>query len=97
MDRKQPDANPPPPPLPGRVTDFFNKVAPRADRSPLSELQERYREKRAEDRRALQGTPPMPNFHGTEYIVELRIREWMMRMEKEQRDAAKHKPKPPQA
>ncbi|MDF3024834.1 MAG: hypothetical protein K0R10_2195 [Alphaproteobacteria bacterium] len=103
MDKK-PD--PKPLPLPDASRDFFNKVAPRADRTPLKELQERYADKRAEDRLATHGTLPIPNHHSTEFIVEMRIREWMMRMEREAADerkaraaieAAKTKPPVPPA
>lgn len=99
-DPKKADA---PLPIPGRVRDFFDRVAPRAGRTPLQELQERYADHRAEERRALHGTLPIPNHHGTEFIVELRIREWMMRMEREAAEERKaraaleatKKPKPP--
>lgn len=105
MDKKpDPKKAETPLPVPGRVRDFFGTVAPRRDSTPLTELQKRYAEKRAEDRLAVNGTPPMANYHGTEFIVELRIREWMMRMEKEAAeerkaraaiDAAKNKPPAP--
>lgn len=100
-DPKKADA---PLPIPGQARDFFDKVAPRADRTPLQDLQERYADHRAEERRALHGTLPIPNHHGTEFIVELRIREWMMRMEREAAEerksraaieAAKNKPPAP--
>ncbi len=104
MDKK-PDSTKPPAalPLPAKAADFFNTVAPRRDSTPLAELQKRYAEKRAEDRLATNGTPPMANYHGTEFIVEMRIREWMMRMEREAADERKaraaleaaHKAKPP--
>ncbi len=89
MDKKPDSTNPPVPsplPLPAKVNDFFNAAAPRRDSTPLIELQKRYADKRAEDRLATNGTPPMSNYHGTEFIVEMRIREWMMRMEREAAD-----------
>lgn len=105
MDKKpEPKKAETPLPIPGRVRDLFDAVAPRADKTPLKELQERYADHRAEERRALHGTLPIPNHHGTEFIVELRIREWMMRMEKEAAEerksraaieAAKNKPPAP--
>ena len=103
MDKK-PDQKPAtaPLPIPQAVKDFFNTAAPKTTATPLEELQERYIEKRAEDRRATHGTPAIPNHHGTEFIVELRIREWMMRMEREAAEERKAraaaeaaKPKPP--
>lgn len=90
MDKK-PDHKPAttPLPVPQAVRDFFNTAAPKTAATPLQELQERYIEKRAENRRATHGTPAIPNHHGTEFIVELRIREWMMRMEREAADERK--------
>lgn len=90
MDKKpNPKQDDKPLPVPGKMRDFFDTVAPRADRTPLKELQERYADHRAEERRATHGTLPIPNHHGTEFIVELRIREWMMRMEREAADERK--------
>lgn len=90
MDKKpNPKQDDKPLPVPGQMRDFFDAVAPRADQTPLKELQERYADHRAEERRATHGTPVIPNHHGTEFIVELRIREWMMRMEREAADERK--------
>lgn len=68
--------------LPDKYKDFFNKVAPSPWITPLSQLKSRYEEKVEESRRA--GALPMTNLHGIDYIVELRVREWMMRMQKEE-------------
>lgn len=69
-------------PLPDKYKDFFNKVAPSNWITPLSQLQSRYEDKVEENRRA--NMVPMTNLHGIDYIVELRVREWMMRMQKEE-------------
>lgn len=68
--------------LPDKYKDFFNKVAPSQWITPLSQLKGRYEEKAEEDRRG--NAFPMTNLHGVDYIVELRVREWMMRMQKEE-------------
>ena len=93
--------------IPPLLKDFINKVTPSPFMTPVSELQERYIEKREEERRRA-AVLPAPNLHGFDFVVEMRIREWMQRMQREAEEAKrlqafvdKHKsknitpPKPP--
>jgi len=77
--------------LPKITLDFIKNAAPDATRTPLDELQARFAEKKEEERRVtgsfLGGQLPNPHTHGAEYMVELRIREWMMRQQREHDDA----------
>lgn len=83
MSHKKPTIDPPqkPDPLPQVTADFIRAITP-ADKGPAEELTTRFRETRsAENLRGLiiPGSPKS----GPEYLVELRIREWMYRMERE--------------
>lgn len=71
--------------LPQHFRDFFNRAAPSPFVTPLSELQGRYEDK-VRQNRALNALPA-PNLHGIDYIVEMRVREWMMRMQREEEEA----------
>lgn len=88
--------------LPKITLDFIKSAEPQGP-SPLEELQDRFAEKKARERGPLfGGALPNPHTHGVEYVVEMRIREWMLRVAAEQReskraaDAAKDAAKPPQ-
>ncbi|MDE1151315.1 MAG: hypothetical protein PW788_02165 [Micavibrio sp.] len=92
--------------LPKHMLDFIRSAAPDGTRTPLDELQDRFAEKKADERRlgsTMFGAPlPNPHTHGAEYLVELRIREWMMREQREHDEAKRaanaHKPaEPPQS
>lgn len=69
--------------IPQTIKDFFNKVAPDPARSPVDELQGRYSDKVEAARRLAAGTGTLPGRDSIDYIVELRIREWMMRVQLE--------------
>lgn len=68
--------------IPHLINDFIIKAAPPSSPSPLEQLQGRYQEKADEVTRS-GGLGPMPNRDTTDYIVEIRIREWMMRVQRE--------------
>jgi len=70
-----------PAPLPGPARDFIRAVAP-AGTGPAEELTARFRETRAREQMQSLIVPTGPK-SGPEYLVELRIREWMYRMERE--------------
>lgn len=83
MNKKKPIIDPPhkPDTLPQVTVDFIRAITPPA-KGPAEELTTRFRETRsAENLRGLiiPGSPKS----GPEYLVELRIREWMYRMERE--------------
>ncbi len=87
--------------IPKITLDFIKSVSPQGP-SPLDELQDRFAEKKARERGPFfGGALPNPNTHSVEYVVEMRIREWMLRMAAEQReskriaDAAKPPQNPP--
>lgn len=62
------------PPLSSRIGDFFNAVAPKAN--PVDELLSRpATHKGVSDAQMFVPT----NVRGIDYIVEMRIREWMLR------------------
>jgi len=77
--------------IPPLTREFIQKAAPSGDHSPLRDLQNRYSEKEEERRRIDTGLGPLPNRDSTEYIVEIRIREWMMRVQKEAEEEKKLK------
>ncbi|MBI1215071.1 MAG: hypothetical protein GC185_04535 [Alphaproteobacteria bacterium] len=80
-DKKQ-DTPAPKPPVPDALRDFIKSVAPQKD-APLKELRERFADARNHDP-ALHTPIPINYPHGSiEYMVELRIREWMRRKEAE--------------
>jgi hypothetical protein len=90
--------------LPPLLNDFIRSIAPKADKGPVTELQERYEERRRERLRELNGIQPINHPHGTpEFLVEMRIRDWVRRMEAEKAEferrrkanAAAPPPKPP--
>jgi hypothetical protein len=91
---------PVPPALPPVLQDFIKAIQPKAgDQGPAEELTTRFRETRREENIRGMIVPGGPK-SGPEYIVELRIREWMYRMEREaadrrHQDAAKPKNPPP--
>ena len=71
-----------------KITLDFIKIAEPQGPSPLEELQDRFAEKKARERGPLfGGALPNPHTHGVEYVVEMRIREWMLRMASEQRES----------
>lgn len=61
---------------------FVEKAAPEDRAGPLDELLGRHRDKRREKT----GFMPFGNLTGTEKLVDLRIREWMKRMEDENKE-----------
>ncbi len=86
MSKKQdPDSETPPasPPLPDALRDFIKAISP-AHQKPTEELTARFKQESANDTRPfiVPGSPKS----GPEYLVELRIREWMYRMEREAAD-----------
>lgn len=84
MDKKPPSNNN----LPQPVKDFFNRVSPRNAASPIDDLQGRYLDKVNEAKR---GSATFSNARDIDAIVEFRIREWMMRVEKEAQEERKRK------
>lgn len=82
----RPDGTPPEPVSP-RVTDFIKSVTPPKP-GPAQELTARFRENARRDKLTGQIVTHMPRDPGA-YLVELRIREWMLRKERE--DAALRK------
>lgn len=83
MSRKHTPETPKPPaapPLPKALRDFIKAVTP-ADQKPTEELTARFKKQSADESRGyiVPGSPKS----GPEYMVELRIREWMYRMERE--------------
>jgi len=92
--KNAPDPNTPPP-LPEALQDFIKAISPAAQK-PTEELTARFRKESADNSRGfiVPGSPKS----GPEYLVELRIREWMYRMEREaaaQRRQAQQNNKPP--
>jgi hypothetical protein len=69
--------------LPDLLENFIRSVTPTPDHKPLYDLQERYILGREEERRKT--LTPSGNFpHGSvEFMVEMRIRDWVRRMEAE--------------
>lgn len=70
--------------LPPHIQDFFNKAAPKKSPSPVEELQDRFLDRINEAKRG--GAPSFSHSSDIDYIVEFRIREWMMRQQKEADD-----------
>ncbi|MDP2205453.1 MAG: hypothetical protein Q8K65_04035 [Alphaproteobacteria bacterium] len=77
------DPNPPPPrkPTPA-LKDFIKAVTPKGA-GPAQDLTTRFRDSRARDSHRSYIVPSLPK-DSAEYFVELRIREWMMRKEREE-------------
>lgn len=73
--------------LPPLLKDFIKSVAPDPVITPVVELEQRFLERKEEERRANIGLVPthIPR-DSVEYMVEMRIREWVMRMEAEKRE-----------
>ena len=86
------------PVLPDALRDFIKAVTP-TEQKPAAELTARFKKQSADESRGFiaPGSPKS----GPEYFVELRIREWMYRMEREAADRRKQSlkdnapPKPP--
>ena len=111
MSKKQPPIEQPetPDPLPAVTKAFIDAVTPK-EKGPAEELTARFRAARSEENIRGLIIPGSPK-SGPEYLVELRIREWMYRMEREatqnrkEREAAQNRktadkdtpntPKPP--
>lgn len=74
--------------LPPLLKDFIKSVEPDPIITPIVELEQRFLEGREERRRANLGLVPSGNFprDSVEFMVEIRVREWMMRMEAEKRE-----------
>lgn len=84
--------------LPPLLLDFIQSVAPQDGKGPVKELQDRYEERRQEHIRTLAAPVPINHPKGSpEYLVELRIREWVHRMEAEKAEAERRKKAPPVA
>lgn len=84
------------PPLPDVLQDFIKAISPAAQK-PTEELTARFKKETTDNSRGfiVPGSPKS----GPEYFVELRIREWIYRMEREaaaQRKQAQQNNKPPQ-
>lgn len=95
--------------LPPLLKDFIKSVEPDPIITPVVELEQRFLERKEQQRRANLGLVPSGNFprDSVEFAVEMRIREWVMRMEiekreleaqrraQEEREKALHKPVEP--
>ncbi|MEZ0260163.1 MAG: hypothetical protein ACAH80_04095 [Alphaproteobacteria bacterium] len=75
--------------LPPLLKDFIKSVEPDSVITPIVELEQRFIEGQEDRRRANLGLVPAGNFprDSVEFIVEIRVREWMMRVEAEKREA----------
>lgn len=87
--------------LPPLLKDFLRTVAPDPAKGPLQEIHDRYDQRREEQLRQLKGAQPIGYPKGSpEYMVEMRIRDWVRRMEAEkaelERLRKKHPDAPPQ-
>jgi hypothetical protein len=70
--------------LPPLLKDFIRTVTPDPAKGPLQELHDRYDQRREEQLRLLNGAQPVGYPKGSpEYMVEIKIREWVHRMEAE--------------
>lgn len=70
--------------LPPLFKDFIRSVAPDPAKGPLEEIHERYDERRQDQLRQLHAAQPIGYPKGSpEYLVEMRIRAWVHRMEAE--------------
>ncbi|HEX2752306.1 MAG TPA: hypothetical protein VHP34_04205, partial [Alphaproteobacteria bacterium] len=78
-----PETPPAAPTLPDALHDFIKAISP-ADQKPTEELTARFKKESVDNTRGfiVPGSPKS----GPEYLVELRIREWMYRMEREAAD-----------
>lgn len=98
MTKRNPPETPKPPAapaLPDALRDFIKAIAP-TDQKPAAELTARFKKQTADDSRGF--IAPSSPKNGPEYLVELRIREWMYRMEREaaaqRKQALKENPPP---
>ena len=98
MPQKKPPETPKPPAapkLPDALRDLIKAITP-TDQKPTEELTARFKKESADNSRGfiVPGSPKS----GPEYFVELRIREWMYRMEREaaaqRKQALKDNPPP---
>jgi len=89
--------------IPNITRDFIKSVTPTPAESPLTELQNRFaarKKPKAADADVPQsggtslGGNHGGNGHSIEYMVEMRIREWMMR-EQRDREEARRRQNPP--
>jgi hypothetical protein len=70
--------------MPPLLREFIRAVTPDPAKGPLQELHDRYDERHEEEVRKLKGVLPIGYPKGSpEYNVEMRIREWVRRMELE--------------
>lgn len=70
--------------LPPLLDDFLRSVTPDPAKGPVRDLQDRYDDRKRERQRQLNGSLPFNAPHGTpEFLVEMRIRDWVRRMEAE--------------
>jgi hypothetical protein len=77
--------------LPKHVSDFFNRAAPGKKDAPLEQLHRRLDEGAETLRRASITGNAMPPHGSPDYLVEFRIREWMMREQKEREEERRMK------
>jgi hypothetical protein len=78
--------------LPPLLKDFIRTVAPDPAKGPLNELHDRYDDRRRERARELNSVMPLNYPKGSpEYNVEIRIRDWMRRMEAERAEIERRK------
>jgi hypothetical protein len=87
--------------LPPLLKDFIRSVTPDAAKGPLHDLHDRYDDRRRERARELNGVIPIGYPKGSpEYNVEIRIRDWVRRMEAEKAEIERMRKKnddaPPQ-
>lgn len=90
--------------LPPSLKDFIRNAAPAPRELPVPELKERYEERRRDEARRVNGSLPFNYPHGTvEFMVEMRIRDWVRRMDAEREEARRRQqqenakpPSPPQ-
>ncbi len=80
--------SPPPSEPTAALRDFIKAVAPKGE-GPARDLTTRFRENRQREhlRSYIMPGPPKDS---TEYLVELRIRAWMMRKEREEAELRRH-------
>lgn len=87
--------------LPDITRDFVKSVAPGPAQSPLAELQKRFAAKQQAARPPSnaeivhQNSGSHGSGHSIEYMVEMRIREWMMREQREREEAQRRLNHPP--
>ena len=73
-----------------KLTEFFQDVAPLD--MPVQELTARYENQCAQNQHRMRGMPSNFPTHGTEFIIEMRLREWAERRLKELDDSRKTPP-----